>query len=124
MGAAGHTQQIGFSVKGLALAEAVGRKGGLQDYRADARGVFVFRYAPLSELPPRNNLNGLKRVMAIVRRFLWSTEPGRCEFCVLDAAFPVKDKDVVYVSNAPMAEAVRKFLSFVFSPVVAGCEQY
>jgi polysaccharide export outer membrane protein len=30
----------------------VGRMGGLQDYRADARGVFVFRYAPLSELPP------------------------------------------------------------------------
>ncbi len=30
----------------------MGRMGGLQDYRADARGVFVFRYAPLSELPP------------------------------------------------------------------------
>ena len=73
MGAVGHTQQIGFSVKGLSLAEAVGRMGGLQDYSADARGVFVFRYAPLSELPPENNLNGLKRVMAIVRRFLWST---------------------------------------------------
>ena len=28
MGAVGHTQQIGFSVKGLSLAEAVGRMGG------------------------------------------------------------------------------------------------
>ena len=45
MGAVGRTQQIGFSVKGLSLAEAVGRMGGLQDYRADARGVFVFRYS-------------------------------------------------------------------------------
>ena len=33
--------------------------------------------------------------------------------------FPIKDKDIVYVSNAPLAE-VRKFLSFVFSPVVSG----
>ena len=48
MGAVGRTQQIGFSVKGLSLAEAVGRMGGLQDYRADARGVFVFRYTPVA----------------------------------------------------------------------------
>ena len=33
--------------------------------------------------------------------------------------FPIKDKDVVYVSNAPLSE-VQKFLSFVFSPVVSG----
>ena len=51
MGAVGRTQQIGFSVKGLSLAEAVGRMGGLHDFRADARGVFVFRYTPLAELP-------------------------------------------------------------------------
>lgn len=30
--------------------------------------------------------------------------------------FPIKDKDVVYVSNAPLAE-VQKFLQFVFSPL-------
>ena len=33
--------------------------------------------------------------------------------------FPVKNKDVVYVSNAPLAE-LQKFLQFVFSPVVSG----
>ena len=33
--------------------------------------------------------------------------------------FPMKDKDIVYVSNAPVAE-IQKFLQFVFSPVISG----
>ena len=33
--------------------------------------------------------------------------------------FPIHNKDVVYVSNAPLAE-VQKFLHFVFSPVTSG----
>lgn len=121
MGAVGHTQQIGFSVKGLSLAEAVGRMGGLQDYRADARGVFVFRYAPLSELPPEKQSKWAERgygdraEIPVVYRL--NLADANSMFWM--QRFPVKDKDVVYVSNAPLAE-VRKFLSFVFSPVVSG----
>ena len=121
MGAVGHTQQIGFSVKGLSLAEAVGRMGGLQDYRADARGVFVFRYAPLSELPPEKQSKwaekgyGDRAEIPVVYRL--NLTDANSMFWM--QRFPVKDKDVVYVSNAPLAE-VRKFLSFVFSPVVSG----
>lgn len=121
MGAVGHTQQIGFSVKGLSLAEAVGRMGGLQDYRADARGVFVFRYAPLSELPPEKQSKwvekgyGDRAEIPVVYRL--NLADANSMFWM--QRFPVKDKDVVYVSNAPMAE-VRKFLSFMFSPVVSG----
>lgn len=121
MGAVGHTQQIGFSVKGLSLAEAVGRMGGLQDYRADARGVFVFRYAPLSELPPEKQSKwvekgyGDRAEIPVVYRL--NLADANSMFWM--QRFPVRDKDVVYVSNAPMAE-VRKFLSFVFSPVVSG----
>ena len=120
MGAVGHTQQIGFSVKGLSLAEAVGRMGGLQDYSADARGVFVFRYAPLSELPPEKQSKwvekgyGDRAEIPVVYRL--NLADANSMFWM--QRFPVKDKDVVYVSNAPMAE-VRKFLSFVFSPVVS-----
>ena len=121
MGAVGHAQQIGFSVKGLSLAEAVGRMGGLQDYRADARGVFVFRYAPLSELPPEKQSKwaekgyGDRAEIPVVYRL--NLTDANSMFWM--QRFPVKDKDVVYVSNAPLAE-VRKFLSFVFSPVVSG----
>lgn len=121
MGAVGRAQQIGFSVKGLSLAEAVGRMGGLQDYSADARGVFVFRYALLSELPPEKQSKwvekgyGDRAEIPVVYRL--NLADANSMFWM--QRFPVKDKDVVYVSNAPLAE-VRKFLSFVFSPVVSG----
>lgn len=121
MGAVGRTQEIGFSVKGLSLAEAVGRMGGLQDYRADARGVFVFRYQPVE-------------VLDVDRQQKWFNKgySGDAEIPVVyrlnlsDAnslfwmqRFPMKNKDVVYVSNAPLSE-VQKFLQFVFSPVTSG----
>lgn len=121
MGAVGRTQQIGFSVKGLSLAEAVGRMGGLQDFRADARGVFVFRYTPLVELPAEKQGKWVSRGYSSE-----ATIPVVYRLNLSDAnslfwmqRFPIKDKDIVYVSNAPLAE-VRKFLSFVFSPVVSG----
>lgn len=119
MGAVGKTQEIGFSARGLSLAEAVGRMGGLQDRRSDAKGVFVFRYLPVAELPSEmqdkwsvrgygseSEIPVVYRVnMADANSFFWMQR------------FPVKNKDIVYVSNAPLAE-VQKFLSFVFSPVV------
>ena len=121
MGAVGRTQQIGFSVKGLSLAEAVGRMGGLQDFRADARGVFVFRYTPLAELPAERQGKWVSRGYSSE-----ATIPVVYRLNLSDAnslfwmqRFPIKDKDIVYVSNAPLAE-VQKFLSFVFSPVVSG----
>ncbi|MDO4247733.1 MAG: polysaccharide biosynthesis/export family protein [Neisseria sp.] len=121
MGAVGRTQEIGFSAKGLSLAEAVGRMGGLQDRRADARGVFVFRYTPLFELPAD------KQVVWQAKGYALDAEiPVVYRLNLRDAnalfwmqRFPIKNKDVVYVSNAPMAE-VQKFLQFVFSPVVNG----
>jgi len=121
MGAVGRTQQIGFSVKGLSLAEAVGRMGGLQDYRADARGVFVFRYTPVAELPSEKQGKwtaqgyGSEAEIPVVYRL--NLSDAHSLFWM--QRFPIKNKDVVYVSNAPLSE-VQKFLSFVFSPVVNG----
>ncbi|MCF7520559.1 polysaccharide export protein [Neisseria sp. ZJ106] len=120
MGAVGTTQEIRFSVKGLSLAEAVGRMGGLQDWRSDARGVFVFRYTPLADLPSENQEKwlaqgyGFEAAIPVVYRV--NMTDAHSLFWL--QRFPIKDKDIVYVSNAPLAE-VRKFLSFVFSPVVS-----
>lgn len=121
MGAVGRTQQINFSVKGLSLAEAVGRMGGLQDYRSDARGVFVFRYTPLAELPSESQdkwiAQGFGSEAEIPTVYRVNMADANSLFWM--QRFPIKNKDVLYVSNAPLAE-VQKFLSFVFSPVVSG----
>ena len=121
MGAVGRTQQINFSVKGLSLAEAIGRMGGLQDRRSDARGVFVFRYQSLADLPDD------KKESWLAKGYSYDAEiPMVYRLNLTDAnslfwmqRFPIKNKDVVYVSNAPLAE-MQKFLQFVFSPVVNG----
>lgn len=121
MGAVGRTQEIGFSVRGLSLAEAVGRMGGLQDRQADARGVFVFRYTPLAELPSESQdkwiAQGFSSEAEIPTVYRVNMADANSLFWM--QRFPVKNKDVVYVSNAPLVE-VQKFLSFVFSPVVSG----
>lgn len=121
MGAVGRTQEIGFSARGLSLAEAVGRMGGLQDRRSDARGVFVFRYTPLADLPSESQAKwlaqgyGYEADIPVVYRV--NLQEANSLFWM--QRFPIKDKDVLYVSNAPLAE-VQKFLSFIFSPVTSG----
>ncbi|STZ76015.1 polysaccharide biosynthesis/export family protein [Bergeriella denitrificans] len=121
MGAVGRSQQIGFSVKGLSLAEAVGRMGGLQDRRSDARGVFVFRYTPLYELPSENQSKWMGKGYSADADIpvVYRVNMADANSLFWMQRFPVKNKDVLYVSNAPLAE-VQKFLSFVFSPVVSG----
>ena len=95
--------------------------GGLQDRRSDARGVFVFRYQLLADLPEDQKGSWL------AKGYSYDAEiPVVYRLNLTDAnalfwmqRFPVKNKDVVYVSNAPLAE-MQKFLQFVFSPVVNG----
>ena len=121
LGAVGRTQEVGFSVRGLSLAEAIGRMGGLQDRRSDARGIFVFRYTPLTDLDAaeqskwRNKGYAYDAEIPVVYRL--NLTDANSLFWM--QRIPVKNRDVVYVANAPLAE-MQKFLQFIFSPVVGG----
>ncbi|WP_203564015.1 polysaccharide biosynthesis/export family protein [Deefgea sp. CFH1-16] len=44
LGATGKNDEINFEGQGITLAQALGRVGGLQDSRAHAAGVFIFRF--------------------------------------------------------------------------------
>jgi len=44
LGATGKNDEINFEASGISLAQALGRIGGVQDSRADVKGVFVFRF--------------------------------------------------------------------------------
>lgn len=117
LGAVGRSQEIGFSARGLSLAEAVGRMGGLQDQRADARGVFVFRYTKLLDLPNTEQVKweakGYSGEAEIPVVYRVNLADANSLFWM--QRFPIRNKDVVYVSNAPLAE-MQKFLQFVLSP--------
>lgn len=44
LGASGKNDEINFEAPGISLTQALGRIGGVQDSRADVKGVFVFRF--------------------------------------------------------------------------------
>lgn len=114
LGATGKNEEVFFEAQGITLAQALARSGGLQDNRADARGVFIFRYEePLvlgvaGENPP---LTPDGKVPVIYRVDL---KDPRSFFVA--QGFPIRNRDVMYVSNAPAAE-LQKFLNILTSVV-------
>ncbi|WP_223264514.1 polysaccharide biosynthesis/export family protein [Sulfuriferula plumbiphila] len=111
LGATGKNEEINFEAQGISLAQALARAGGLQDARADARAVFVFRFEDSKALdwatPPKITPDG--KVPVIYQVDL--KDPA--SFFVAQS-FPVDNKDVLYVSNAPGAD-LQKFLNIVLS---------
>jgi polysaccharide export outer membrane protein len=113
LGATGRNEEINFEAQGITLAQALARAGGLQDFRADARAVFVFRFEDSKALdwgtPPNTTPEG--KVPVIYRVNL--LDPA--SFFVAQS-FPVDNKDVLYVSNAPAAE-LQKFMNILYSGI-------
>ena len=114
LGATGKNEELNFEAQGISLAQALARAGGLQDARADAQGVFIFRL----ESPAALDLNGKVvpttpegKIPVIYRVNL--KDPAT--FFVAQG-FPVQNRDVMYVSNAPAAE-LQKFLNIVVSAI-------
>ncbi|WP_133791543.1 polysaccharide biosynthesis/export family protein [Paraburkholderia silvatlantica] len=124
LGATGKSEEVNFEAQGITLAQALARSGGLQDSRSDAQGVFVFRFEDAAALqwpavPVRTTIDG--RVPVIYRFNL--KDPNT--FFVAQN-FMMDNKDLLYVSNAPIAE-IQKFLNVVFSvayPVITGVQTF
>ena len=121
LGATGRNEELDFEAQGITLAQALARAGGLQDQRADVRGVFIFRFedpVALGLVPgPQLQTTPDGKVPVIYQVNL--KDPGA--FFVAQG-FPIRNKDVMYVSNAPAAE-LQKFLNIIGSvvaPIAAG----
>ncbi|PCD03401.1 capsular biosynthesis protein [Sphingomonas spermidinifaciens] len=113
LGAVGQNAEVPFEGGGITLAQALGRIGGLRDERADVRGVFIFRLEQPEALDPavaasaRRTAEG--RVPVVYRLDMGQ---GTAFFTAQD--FAIRDRDVIYVTNAPIAD-LQKFLNIVSS---------
>jgi polysaccharide export outer membrane protein len=111
LGAVSRNAEIPFEGKGITLAQAIGRMGGLRDDRADIRGVFIFRLEQPAALDPAvakvANKTNRGRVPVIYRLDLADASSF---FAAQD--FAIHDKDLVYVSSAPGAD-LQRFLATV-----------
>lgn len=114
LGATGKNEEIPFEAQGITLAQALARAGGLIDSRSNARGVFLFRLESAQALDwPRQPVVTTPEGLVPVVYRIDLRDPA--SFFVMQS-FPVDNKDVLYVSNAPAAE-LQKFLNLVFSVV-------
>ena len=109
LGASGQSGEVPFSVQHLTMANAVARAGGLQDTRADASGVFLFRYEPLDVarriVAPSNPLLRRGGPVPIVYRF--NLKNGSTLLAMQN--FEVQPRDIVYISNASSID-IQKFM--------------
>ena len=115
LGATGKNEELNFETQGITLAQALARAGGLQDGRSDAQGVFIFRFEePLAlgiktesvaQSTPEEKIPVVYRV---------DLKDPATFFVAQD--FPIRNKDVMYVSNASAAE-LQKFLNIIGSVV-------
>ncbi|WP_235867209.1 polysaccharide biosynthesis/export family protein [Roseibium marinum] len=116
-GAVKDNQLVPFRTKTVTMAEALATVGGLRDDRADANGVFLFRYedaALVRKLKPAldQKLSGQTAVPMVYKLSLRDPQGF-----FLAQNFEMRDKDIIYVSNHPTAE-LGKFLQII-APLIS-----
>jgi polysaccharide export outer membrane protein len=120
-GALGHNAVVPFDARGITLEEAIGKAGGVSDGQADPGGLFVLRYEPRSvvaDYPPASpSLAALS--YAPVAYHLDLRDP---KALFTARRFAMRDKDIVYVSNAPLTEIGKAFrlVSLLTQPAIQG----
>lgn len=113
LGETGTSAEVPFESTGITLSQALGRVGGLKSDRADVRGVFIFRLEDPAAVDPqtaaaaRHTPDGRIPIIYMVDL----RDPA--SFFVAQS-FPIRDKDVLYVSRAPLSD-LQRFVSIVAS---------
>ena len=119
LGATGKNEEVNFETQGITLAQALARSGGMIDSRSNARGVFIFRLAPKCALPwPHEPVMTTPDGLVPVVFRIDLSDP---QSFFLIQSFPIENRDVLYVSNAPITE-IEKALTVIFEiayPVIA-----
>nr|WP_075292397.1 polysaccharide biosynthesis/export family protein [Pararhizobium arenae] len=124
LGAVKTNRRIEFGATDLNLLEAVALAGGGADTRVDAKGYFVFRY---EEPDIVMSLLGTERFNAMLSKGMQPDNVGRYpivyrldmskpDSLIVGQTFPVKSRDVIYVSRHPSVDLV-KFLGIVARPI-------
>ena len=116
LGAAGRNEELPFEGTGITLSQALGRIAGLQDNRANTRGVFIFRLENPEAVDPAMRVNARLTPdgkLPVIYQ-IDVKDPG---IFFVAQGFPIKDKDVLYVSNAPLVD-IQKFVNVIYSTVL------
>ncbi len=124
LGALNAPTEIPFAAEGITLSQALARVRGLTETAADPEGLFLFRYEPVSlvkRLRP-DSAWGATKLVPVVYRVNLRDPQG----LFLSQAFRMRNRDLVYASNAPFAEVAKVISVFtqVASPVGSAANIY
>jgi polysaccharide export outer membrane protein len=111
LGASGQNAEIDFEAAGITLAQALGRIGGLQDNRADVKGVFLFRWEDPAAVDPAT-LNGARLAPNGKIPIIYRVDMSDPLTFFTAQGFPIRNRDIIYVSNAPGVD-LQKFVSVI-----------
>lgn len=112
LGASNLNAEVPFEATGMSLSQALGRIGGLRDERANVRGVFVFRYENPAVLGPAAAGRPTRPDGTVPT--VYRLDLSAPSSLLISQNFAIHDKDVIYVSNAPVAD-LQKFIGLVSS---------
>jgi polysaccharide export outer membrane protein len=115
LGATGRNEEIPFEASGITLSQALGRIGGLQDQRSDPKGVFIFRFETPAALGIAD-MTGVQTTPEGKIPVIYRADLKNPSTFFVAQSFPMRNKDIVYVSNAPLAD-IQKFVAIVSSVV-------
>jgi polysaccharide biosynthesis/export protein len=110
LGATGRQGQVPFEAWHISLAEAVAKANGLNDLQADPASIFVYRGEPRS-VAAEMGVDVAKYKGPIVP-IIYNLDLRDPAGFFLASKFEVRNKDVIFMSNASSVE-VGKFLTFV-----------
>lgn len=116
LGATSANTEVNFEGTGITLAQALGRVGGLNDQRSNPRGVFLFRLEDPAALDPAIT-NGARTTPDGKIPVIYRIDMKDPATFFVAQSFPVRNRDVLYVSNAPIAD-LQKFLNIVSSVII------
>ena len=114
LGATVRNEEFNFEAQGITLAQALARAGGLNDLRANPQGIFIFRFedpAVVGVTTPKYTTSD-GRIPVVYKLNL--RDPAAF---FMAQGFPMRNKDTLYVADAPAAE-LQKFLNLVSSVVI------
>lgn len=119
-GATGRNADVPFDSETITLAQALSKAGGLIDFRSDPEGVFVYRLEPTRFARQFANISPMAQQGSFTK-VIYRINMRDPNSIFLASQFHIYNRDVVYVSNAPLTE-LQKVLQ-LFNMVVAPAAQ-
>jgi polysaccharide biosynthesis/export protein len=120
-GATGRNAEIPFDAEGINLSQALAKAGGLLDAQSDPGGVFVFRYEP------EDVARALRSDSPLIQHgystpIVYRLNLREADSLFVAQSFQVLNRDLLYVSNAPIASLrkVMEIVSLITTPAYTG----